>query len=167
MKVSDIGAAVRTYRKASGISQKDLAAMVGVSRATLNYLESGREIEIGAGRLLEIMEVLGIELAVGEEVDPASDAKLVERVLKSQAGKGTKRMPLPVLVEALTSGRMPVGFEAQATAFVDQAPDDAILAAIRVTAAANEVPAKDVWKRGRALAVAAHSTRMVWRPKDG
>ena len=47
MKVSAVGAVIRSYRKASGISQKDLAAMVGISRATLNYLESGRDIEIG------------------------------------------------------------------------------------------------------------------------
>ena len=60
MKVSEVGAVVRAYRKATGISQKELAALVGISRATLNYLESGREGEIGASKLLAMLELLEI-----------------------------------------------------------------------------------------------------------
>lgn len=166
MKVSDIGAVVRAHRKLSGISQKDLAAIVGVSRATLNYLESGREIEIGAGRLFEVLEVLGIDLVLQETSGIKADAKRVDQSLKSMAGKGRKALPRPVLVEALTVGRVPIGMEEQVTAFVDQAPDDVLLAAIRVTAAESGLPAKEVWKNGRSLAKTASSDRLIWRPKD-
>ena len=165
LKVSDIGAAVRAHRKASGISQKDLATMVGVSRATLNYLESGREIEIGAGRLFDVLDVLGIDLSL--DVDTGGDDKSeVSAVLKAQSGKGAKRVPLAVLVEALTTGRMQVGWEPQVSRFVDEAPDRVILAAIRLVAEASKIPAKEVWKNGRALAKECSSARLVWRPKE-
>lgn len=166
MKVSDAGLAVRAHRKASGISQKDLASIVGLSRATLNYLESGRDIEIGAGRLFEVLEVLGIELLLGIEPDPQADAAYLDGVLKAQAVKGVKKLPRALLVEAFTTGRLPVGFEVQAEKFVDLAPDQAILAAVRVTSAANALPAKDAWKKGRALARACGSERLIWRTKD-
>lgn len=164
LKVSDIGAAVRAHRKASGISQKDLAIMVGVSRATLNYLESGREIEIGAGRLFDVLDVLGIELSL--EADTSDDKAEVSAVLKAQSGKGAKRVPLAVLVEALTTGRMQVGWESQLSRFVDEAPDRVILAAIRLASEGSKIPAKEVWKNGRALAKECSSARLVWRPKE-
>lgn len=166
IKVSDLGAAVRTFRKASGISQKDLAAMVGMSRATLNYLESGREIEIGAGRLLEVLEVLGVALAVDQAVNSGSDAKVVDQMLKAQAGKGAKRMPRPVLVEALATGRIPVGFEDQTAVFIEQSTDAQVLAAVRTAAAENGLPPKEVWKKCRALAKASGSKRTLWRHTD-
>ncbi|MEK9736372.1 MAG: helix-turn-helix transcriptional regulator, partial [Candidatus Nanopelagicales bacterium] len=58
LTVAAVGAVIRAYRKASGLSQKDLAKLGGVSRATLNYLESGREdMEIGASRLFALLAV--------------------------------------------------------------------------------------------------------------
>ncbi|MSO26503.1 MAG: XRE family transcriptional regulator [Candidatus Nanopelagicales bacterium] len=41
MELAELGATIRRTRLASGISQAQMARMVGVSRATINYAETG------------------------------------------------------------------------------------------------------------------------------
>ena len=103
MKVSEVGAVVRAYRKATGISQKELASLVGISRATLNYLESGREGEIGASKLLAMLELLGVPFDVPQAVDREHDDRILDKAGKS-AGAGKVKLPRKVLVEALATG---------------------------------------------------------------
>ncbi len=162
MKVAAVGSVVRSYRKASGISQKDLAGMVGISRATLNYLESGRDIEIGAAKLLALLDVLSIPFAMPSEVDRSGDDDTIDRLLKGISGKGGKKMPHKVLVEAMTTGRVPIGYESQVEQVLETAPEPSILALVRATAAASGLSPQAVWKNGRNLAKAVGSSRKGW-----
>jgi transcriptional regulator with XRE-family HTH domain len=164
MKVATIGSVVRAYRKASGISQKDLAGMVGISRATLNYLESGRDIEIGAGKLLTLLEVLAVPFSIPSAVDGPADAAAVDKALKSL--KGGKKLSRPVLVEALTTGRVPIGLEKELALLVETAPDPTVLSMVRVTGAASGLPPQTVWKNARTLAKAVGSSRKAWLHGD-
>jgi transcriptional regulator with XRE-family HTH domain len=162
MTVAAVGTLVRAYRRASGISQKDLAAMVGISRATLNYLESGRDIEIGAAKLLALLTALGVPLGLPSEVDRAGDDAILDGVAKAASGKGRKKLPRKVLVEALSSGRMPVGYEGHIAHVVETAAEPAVLAMVRSVSASAGLPAAAVWRNGRSLAKAAGSSRSVW-----
>lgn len=162
MKVAIVGSVVRSYRKASGISQKDLAAKVGISRATLNYLESGRDIEIGAAKLLSLLDVLGVPFTVPGDVDRTHDDAVIDKAIKGITGKGGKRLPRKALIEALTTGRPPIGFESQIEQALETAPEAAILAVVRAVSASSGLSPQAVWKNGRSLAKTVGSTRKGW-----
>ncbi len=63
MKLSKIGEKIRAARQESGFTQARLAAMAGISRATLNGLEKGAVRELGFLKLDGILKILGYELA--------------------------------------------------------------------------------------------------------
>jgi len=64
MPLNDAGIAIRQARKRLGITQKDLAAACGLSRATVNALESGKVQELGFGRVSALANFLGLELSL-------------------------------------------------------------------------------------------------------
>ena len=163
MKVSEVGAVVRAYRKATGISQKELAALVGISRATLNYLESGREGEIGASKLLAMLELLGVPFDVPQEVDREHDDRILDRAGKS-AGAGKVKLPRKVLVEALATGVVPDGYEGALRGFLDGADESSVLAVGRAVAAGTGQTPKAVWRNARSLALELGSERPLWQP---
>jgi transcriptional regulator with XRE-family HTH domain len=160
MKVATVGGVVRTYRKASGISQKDLAAMVGMSRATLNYLESGRDIEIGAGKLLSLLAVLAVPFVLPTDIDVSADEGAVDNALKTL--KGSKRMTRKVLVEALTTGRVPIGLDKELTQVIDSTPDPVVFAMVRVVGVGAGLSGQAVRKNARSLAKAVGSSNKAW-----
>lgn len=164
MKVAAVGSLVRAYRKASGISQKDLAAMAGISRATLNYLESGRDLEIGAAKLLALLDLLGIPFGLPEGVDREHDDRRLERAAKAAAGK--PRLTRKALVEALATGRVPAGCEASLRSLLDGTSEADVLAVVRAVAAGTGQTPKAVWRNGRALATALGSDRRIWLAGD-
>ena len=161
LSVASMGSVIRAHRKASGLSQKDLAKAAGVSRATLNYLESGREdMEIGASKLLALLEVLGIPVGVPADVSRGADESTVEAALAS-LGKGRK-LAEGDLMEALASGRIPPKAEAGLAAFLEHEPEGAGPAAVRLAAARSGNPAKEISRNGRALAKALHMECPLW-----
>lgn len=155
MKVADFGAAVRSYRKASGLSQQDLAATAGLSRATLNYLESGRDIEIGASRLLALVSLLGIPLSLPVDVDRSHDDSVVERTVRAAEGKtkSTRR----ALDEALATGKVPSGTDNALRSVIDSLGVAERLAVIRCVCSSSGQPPKVVWRNARTVSAAVGS----------
>jgi HTH-type transcriptional regulator/antitoxin HipB len=74
----DLGAAIRSRRRALRLTQADLAARAEVSRQWLVEIESGHpRAEIG--RLLGVLEVLRLEL--GTVAQPHDDRRALDRML--------------------------------------------------------------------------------------
>lgn len=63
MELKEIGIEIRQARKILGITQKDLATACGLSRATVNALESGKVRELGFGRVSALGDFLGLEIS--------------------------------------------------------------------------------------------------------
>jgi transcriptional regulator with XRE-family HTH domain len=64
---ASLGTAIRHYRRAAGLSQAELAEMVGVHRSYLSDLERGQSSE-QVKRLLRILKQLGVRITL-EEAD--------------------------------------------------------------------------------------------------
>lgn len=62
MNLADIGRLVHARRTALGLSQARLAALSGLSRATINQLETGALVDLGAAKLIALMDLVGINL---------------------------------------------------------------------------------------------------------
>jgi transcriptional regulator with XRE-family HTH domain len=75
MELSEIGRTIRKARQAQGLTQERLAAKAGISRATLNGLETGMVGELGFRRLAAILGILGYELAPASTLRPGRSGR--------------------------------------------------------------------------------------------
>jgi HTH-type transcriptional regulator/antitoxin HipB len=64
MQLLDLGPVLREARKKAQLSQQQLAAPLGMSRATISAIESGRCEEIGFAKLAALLDAVGLELTV-------------------------------------------------------------------------------------------------------
>jgi len=58
----ELGQKLREARKARHLSQQQLAASLGMSRATISAIENGTVSEIGVRKVLALGTALGLEL---------------------------------------------------------------------------------------------------------
>lgn len=160
MELSQIGPLVRAQRKACGLSQKDVARLAGLSRATINYLENDPEMDLGATKLLVVLKILGIAVTATPR-PPDDDVRLLDEVLAelaSQDGAVTR----DVLVEAIVTGRAPNAHRRALATALGQASPAVVVAAVRLATSTGDVAAKDAWKHLRALADALEISGPSW-----
>lgn len=56
-------ALLQAFRKQSGLTQAEVALRLGVTQQTLSALERNAD-KVGAGRLLQLLGILGVELVL-------------------------------------------------------------------------------------------------------
>src|SRR6185312_5040642 len=66
MKLNEIGQLLKAARQKAGLTQAALADPLGMSRATISSIESGRCDEIGVTKLAALLDLVGLELTVTE-----------------------------------------------------------------------------------------------------
>ncbi len=64
MDMIEIGRLIRDARKRMGHSQQALGAMIGMSRATISGLETGKITEVGIRKVIALCAALGLEVNV-------------------------------------------------------------------------------------------------------
>jgi transcriptional regulator with XRE-family HTH domain len=64
MTLSDLGPLLKQARREAKLSQEQLAQSLGMSRATISAIESGRCEEIGFAKLAALLELVGLEVIV-------------------------------------------------------------------------------------------------------
>lgn len=62
--LADLAPLLRRARQHAGLSQEQLARPLGMSRATISAIESGRCEEIGFAKLVALLERVGLEITV-------------------------------------------------------------------------------------------------------
>lgn len=64
LALDDLAKAIAEHRKRLGFTQQNLADRVGVSRLLIARLETGRLPEIGAKKLIRILNAAGLDLRI-------------------------------------------------------------------------------------------------------
>ncbi|OZI40256.1 transcriptional regulator [Bordetella genomosp. 1] len=59
---------LQSFRKQAGLTQADAALRLGVTQQTLSALERNAE-KVSAGRLLELLSLLGVQMVLRQEGD--------------------------------------------------------------------------------------------------
>ena len=159
MNLADIGQLVHVRRSALGLSQARLAAMSGLSRATINQLETGALVDLGAAKLIALLDLVGINLDAGTRKGQSHALQSVSQT----ASVSYKTMLDPdTLAAALVDGELPVDIIPHVASLLDEAPLSLIVAAVEEVASKSNLQPKLLWKHLIQWAHALHSPRAVW-----
>lgn len=74
--IQDLGREVAKLRRKQGLSQSDIAARAGVSRAMISDLENGQLHDPGVRKVLRVLKVLGMGVRVVPLSPPTLDELL-------------------------------------------------------------------------------------------
>ncbi|MDQ7743217.1 helix-turn-helix transcriptional regulator [Hydrogenophaga pseudoflava] len=159
MNLADIGQLVQARREALGLSQARLARLAGLSRATINQLENGSLVDLGAAKLLALLNLLGLDLAAQPRASQAHALALL-----SQTASVSYRQALQpgALADALVAGTLPPALVPQVSTLLDEAPLPLIVAGVAEVAERTHTPPKRLWKHLTAWAQALQSPRTAW-----
>lgn len=158
MQLHEIGLAVAKRRTELDLTRHQLAKLAGVSPFTLNQLEIGTINDIGIGKLIQLLGVLGIEIAVHPRKAHNGLYKAVVSANVSYKSQLTERL----LIDALTTGRMPGGCEAPFSVILDEVPLPVVIKAAEEAAALSGTPLRAIWKNLATWSNALRLYRKVW-----
>jgi transcriptional regulator with XRE-family HTH domain len=159
MNLNEIGQRTRDRREELGLSQARLAKLVGLSRVTINQLETGAIGDLGVSKLLNLLNVLGLTLDA--HARPVQQHAL--RMASRSASVSYKRELLPSeLSHALADGTLPIGITPHVATWLDEAPLPIIVSAVEEAAHAEHVQPKKVWRHVVRWAHELQSVRKVW-----
>ena len=159
MNLADIGQLVQARRDGLGLSQARLARLAGLSRATINQLENGSLVDLGAAKLLALLNLLGMDLAAR----PRAPQTHALTLLSQTASVSYKHTLSPsALADALVVGTLPPALVPQVATLLDEAPLALIVAGVAEVAERTHTPPKALWKHLTAWAHALQSPRAAW-----
>ena len=159
MNLVSIGQLVKQRRQILGLSQARLARMSGLSRATINQLETGTIVDLGAAKLIAMLDLLGLTLDAAERPQRDNALALASRT----ASVSYKEVLTPeALTDALVGGQLPASITAQVATLLDEAPLPLIVGAVDEVARHTHCPAKTLWKHLLQWAHELQSPRTVW-----
>jgi transcriptional regulator with XRE-family HTH domain len=163
--LSELSSIVKRQRTEMGLSQERLAELAGLSRATINELETGKLTNLSLTRAERLANVLGYGLGVTGTRKTKSD-KETGSALETAARSGSisYRDPIPpeTLRHALLTGVIPPKHIAQLRALLDEAPLSVLSAVVAQIELENGTPRKATWQKMRRLAAAVACTRGIW-----
>lgn len=123
MYFEEIGCRVRAARQARGLTQAELADITGLSRTTINQLESGSTSDIGVRRLLSIFDALKLDMSVKQQVSKRKKERDYIALACTSANVSYKgKLDKSELVHALVTGKIPQDKRPQLRVVFDELP---------------------------------------------
>lgn len=159
MNLTNIGTLVHQRRQAIGLSQSRLAKLSGLSRATINQLETGSIHDLGAAKLIGLLDLLGLTLQATAPSRTRNALKLVSQTA-SVSYKNT--LNSSELAKALVAGNLPNNMLPYVATLLDEAPLPLIVGAVEEIAKTYNQPPKALWKNIVKWAHQVQSHRAVW-----
>lgn len=159
LRLDEIGRMVRQRREDLGLSQARLARLAGLSRATINQLETGTIVDLGVSKLAQLLDLLGLSLRAEQETSRGRGLQAISQT----ASVSYKRTLTPkLLAAALVSGELPARWIPHVSTMLDEAPAKFIVSAVEEAAGSKGVPAKVVWQHLLRWAHELKSPRSAW-----
>lgn len=159
MNLTEIGHLIQARREALGLSQARLARLGGLSRATINQLENGKLLDLGAAKLMALLNLVGMDLAAQTRAPRAQALALLSQT--ASVSYRTALVP-EALASALVNGALPPAMVPQVATMLDEAPLALIVASVEEVAARTHTPPKKLWKHLTTWAQELQSPRVAW-----
>lgn len=163
--LNELSDMVKRQRSDMGLSQERLAELAGLSRATINELETGKLTNLSLTRAERLANTLGFGLGVTGARKVKSDDDTVgalETAARSGSISYSEMIPPETLRHSLVTGVIPPNHIPQLRALLDEAPLTVLSAAAVQIELENDVPRRATWQRMRQLAIATACTRGIW-----
>ncbi|MBU3723089.1 MAG: helix-turn-helix transcriptional regulator [Limnohabitans sp.] len=159
MNLLSIGQLIQRRRQALGLSQARLAKLSGLSRATINQLETGTLVDLGAAKLIGLLDLLGVDVDAHERPHRHNALRLASQT----ASVSYKQVLEPqALAAALVAGQLPMQLKPQVATLLDEAPLPIIVGVVEEVASQSSCSAKTLWKHLVQWAHELKSSRQVW-----
>ncbi|MFM0265479.1 helix-turn-helix domain-containing protein [Paraburkholderia sediminicola] len=158
MQLYEIGQAVAKRRAELDLTQAQLAKLAGLSRFTVNQLETGNVKDLGINKLIPLLSVLGIELTA--KARPEQKGLFKASVSANVSYKG--HLTETLLANALATGKIPPGYESQVSVILDEVPVPVVVKAVEEAAKSSGTQARKIWKNLATWSKDLHLYRRVW-----
>ncbi len=159
MFLDEIGIRVRERRLALGLSQDRLAKLAGLSRATVNQLESGALQDLGVAKLAALLGLLGLRLEATAKPAPQRALWMASRTTSVSY---EHRMEPDRLARSLATGDLEAAFIPHVATMLDDAPLALVVAAVEEAGKRSRVAPKQIWRHVVAWARELKSPREAW-----
>jgi transcriptional regulator with XRE-family HTH domain len=163
---TELGHLVKTRRLDIGLSQGALARLCGLSRATINQVESGSIKDLSLSRVARLLEALGLSLtfSAARPTLKTAPGRLTpaERAAKSAGVSYSGALPPSVLEKAVASGHVPAGFAPHVNAVLEDASVQLLAELVEVVFASSGLERNVLWANLRAMAKELGSRRDLW-----
>jgi HTH-type transcriptional regulator/antitoxin HipB len=160
MYFQDIGATVRKARRTSGLTQDELAIKAGVSRGTINQLETGVFPDLGVKKLLAILKVLGLGMTIMQKPGAQRGRDYLEMACTSANVSYKGRLTPDALARALLTGKVPARMGPQLRVVYDEIPPKIFEGLVRQVSCWGTKP-ETVRRHVRQLGEAIHCSRQL------
>lgn len=148
-----------------GLSQAQVAALSGLSRQTVNQIETGAAPDLGLNKAERLAAVLGLALRVDAgrlRSDKAAQMTALARAAATASVSFRMRLARPALKRILTSGELPDKYIPHMHALLDDAPVSLLGAVAEQLHDEERLSREAVWKNYRNLARQVKSRRDIW-----
>jgi len=158
----EIGSLVRRRRTELDMTQALLARATGLSRASVNALETGAIKDLSFNRALRVLSVLGLRFEATLPQKPPSASALRTAAQTASVSLKTQLKPA-VLRRALTEGYVPEQAIAHIGTLLDEAPASLLVRLVDEVSREDNLAPAVVWSNMRMLAKGFKSPRPLWQ----
>ena len=122
MRIQELGQEIRRVRQSLGLTQAALARAVGLSRETLNLLESGLVRDLGIRKVLAVLDHLGLAIAL-QPIGRPRRPDLVRMACTTANVSFKTALTEDALIHALVTGKVPPKRGAHLRVLLEEAPE--------------------------------------------
>ena len=158
----EIGSLIKRRRIELDMTQALLARASGLSRASVNALETGAIKDLSFNRALRVFSVLGLRFEASSPQKPPGASALRIAAQTASVSLRTKMKPA-VLRRALTEGCFPAHATAHIGTLLDEAPPSLLVRLVDEVSKENNLAPVPVWRNMRKLAKGFLSPRGLWQ----
>jgi len=158
----EIGSLIKRRRIELDMTQALLARASGLSRASVNALETGAIKDLSINRALRVLSVLGLRFEASAPLKAPGASALRTAAQTASVSLRTKMKPA-VLRRALTEGYVPASAIAHIGTLLDEAAPSMLVRLVDEVSRENNLAPAIVWSNMRKLARSYMSPRGLWQ----
>ncbi|HJU37931.1 MAG TPA: helix-turn-helix domain-containing protein [Tahibacter sp.] len=164
--IHELGRAVRARRLEIGLTQARVATLSGLSRQTINAVETSAVPDLGLNKAERLASVLGLTLQIADgRAMPATRRRMTPLARAAATAGVSYRTTISAarLKRILTTGRLPGAYEPHLHALLDDAPMSLLAAVADQLRDEARIERSDVWAIYREFSRQVKSLRDIWQ----